>query len=93
MVCLRFAYEGQTWDCGKKAGQYADGLHPNAGGYDKMARAWEPAIRAILSSSTKHVDEQLRGTSAGENVKPAVPAPPPGMATMPVIRYRARLDQ
>jgi hypothetical protein len=21
---------------------YADGFHPNAGGYDKMARAWEP---------------------------------------------------
>ena len=25
-------------------GDYADDLHPNAGGYDKMARAWEPAI-------------------------------------------------
>lgn len=30
------------------AGDYADGLHPNAGGYDKMARVWEPAIRAVL---------------------------------------------
>jgi lysophospholipase L1-like esterase len=30
-------------------GDYADGLHPNASGYDKMARAWEPAIRAVLS--------------------------------------------
>jgi lysophospholipase L1-like esterase len=27
---------------------YADGLHPNAGGYDKMARAWEPAIGPVL---------------------------------------------
>jgi lysophospholipase L1-like esterase len=26
---------------------YADGAHPNAAGYDKMARAWEAAIRAI----------------------------------------------
>jgi lysophospholipase L1-like esterase len=25
---------------------YADGVHPNAAGYDKMARAWEAAIRA-----------------------------------------------
>ena len=26
---------------------YADGLHPNASGYDKMARTWERAIRAV----------------------------------------------
>ena len=26
---------------------YADGVHPNAAGYDKMARAWEAAIRAL----------------------------------------------
>jgi lysophospholipase L1-like esterase len=26
---------------------YADGVHPNALGYDKMARAWEAAIRAV----------------------------------------------
>jgi lysophospholipase L1-like esterase len=25
----------------------ADGVHPNAAGYDKMARAWEAAIRAL----------------------------------------------
>jgi lysophospholipase L1-like esterase len=29
---------------------YADGLHPNDRGYDKMARAWEPALRAALRS-------------------------------------------
>ncbi len=28
-------------------GDYADGVHPNTGGYDKMARAWEAAIRAV----------------------------------------------
>jgi lysophospholipase L1-like esterase len=27
-------------------GDYADDLHPNNSGYDKMARAWEAAIRA-----------------------------------------------
>ncbi len=27
---------------------YADGLHPNASGYDKMARAWETALRAVV---------------------------------------------
>ena len=33
------------------AADYADRLHPNASGYDKMARAWEPAIRAVISSN------------------------------------------
>lgn len=28
---------------------YADGIHPNSGGYDKIARAWESAIRAALA--------------------------------------------
>lgn len=31
---------------------YVDGLHPNASGYDKMARAWEGAIRAIVAGSS-----------------------------------------
>jgi lysophospholipase L1-like esterase len=31
------------------AEDYADGLHPNDGGYDKMARAWEAAIRDALA--------------------------------------------
>ena len=30
-------------------GDYADELHPNATGYDKMARAWEAAIRTVVS--------------------------------------------
>lgn len=29
---------------------YSDGLHPNNAGYDKMARVWERAIRAVLST-------------------------------------------
>ena len=33
-------------------GDYADALHPSATGYDKMARAWEPAIRAVLGHSS-----------------------------------------
>ncbi len=32
---------------------YADGFHPNAGGYDKMAQAWAPAIRAALGESAQ----------------------------------------
>ncbi len=67
---------------------YADGLHPNAGGYDKMARAWEPAIRAVLASSTQHAAAQPPpGASVGEDVKPPVAAAPPGTATAPVITY------
>ena len=38
---------------------YADGLHPNAGGYDKMARAWETAIRAVVDRE-KGVKSRLR---------------------------------
>ncbi len=38
---------------------YADGLHPNAGGYDKMARAWETAIRAVVDRE-KGVKSHLR---------------------------------
>ncbi len=29
---------------------YADGIHPNASGYDEMARAWEPAVRAAIAA-------------------------------------------
>jgi len=67
---------------------YADGLHPNAGCNDKMARPWEPAIRAVLSMSTQHTDAQPPpSTSAGEDVKPALPPAPQGTAIAPVIRY------
>jgi lysophospholipase L1-like esterase len=52
---------------------YADGLHPNVAGYDKIARAWERAIRAVLSRYTKHADAQPPpGTSVGEHVRPPV---------------------
>ena len=67
---------------------YADGIHPNAGGYDKMAHAWEPAIRAVLSGSSRHVGSQASPSpSAGEYVKTAVSAAPQGTATVSVIRY------
>ena len=42
---------------------YADGFHPKAVGYDKMARAWEHAIREVVARS-----------SAGSEM-PASPAP------------------
>lgn len=67
---------------------YVDGLHPNAGGYNKMAGAWERAIRAILSGSAHHADEHTTpGTSTGEKEKLSVIAFPPGTASEPVIRY------
>ena len=33
------------------SGDYANVVHPNASGYGKMARAWEPAIRAVISAA------------------------------------------
>jgi lysophospholipase L1-like esterase len=53
---------------------YEEGIHPNAGGYDKMAHAWEPAIRAVLSGSAPRADAPPPRTSADEGVKSAVPA-------------------
>jgi lysophospholipase L1-like esterase len=69
---------------------YADGLHPNAVGYDKMARAWESAACAVLSSSPQHagVTSPPAG-SAGGNAKPATTAAPLETASAPVIRYLA----
>ena len=74
---------------------YADGLHPNAGGYDKMARAWESAIRAVLSSSTQYPAAQRPpGTTppvvAVEKMKPPVTPVAQGTATGPVIHYTPR---
>jgi len=36
---------------------YADLFHPNAGGYDKMARAWARALRAVIHGSAQ-LDEK-----------------------------------
>jgi lysophospholipase L1-like esterase len=48
---------------------YADGFHPNAGGYDKMARAWEPAIRAVIPGSAQRDETPApRGASAAAAV-------------------------
>jgi lysophospholipase L1-like esterase len=67
---------------------YADDIHPNADGYDKMARAWEPAINAIFSSSAQHVDAQPPpNTSSDEGVKPLVPSFSQGKVSVSIIRY------
>ncbi len=67
---------------------YADGLHPNAGGYDKMARAWEPAIRAFLSGATQPVAVEMPpGASPGREATSPALAPPTGATTGPVLRY------
>ena len=77
---------------------YADGLHPNAGGYDKMARAWEPAIGAVFSSSSPRADAQPPpSTSVGENSKSPVSPATQVPATVPAIPYisgsTAKLEQ
>jgi lysophospholipase L1-like esterase len=69
---------------------YADGLHPNDGGYDKMARAWEPAIRAVMtagqpaapSAATPPASAAPQSTTAAPTV-PSAPALSAGM----VISY------
>jgi lysophospholipase L1-like esterase len=35
------------------AGDLVHGVHPNKSGYDKMARIWEPAIRAMVEGSRR----------------------------------------
>ena len=65
-------------------GDYADGLHPNAAGYDKMARAWEPAIRTALSGGSPQTGAQRAAVSQAPPAaaEKAAGAPPPG-ATAP----------
>ncbi|MGO9612077.1 MAG: DUF4185 domain-containing protein [Dissulfurispiraceae bacterium] len=63
-------------------GDYADGLHPNDDGYDKMARAWEPAIREVLS----HLMTHQAGTSEGKEVAFPVITPPGTVAPLTVTR-------
>ncbi len=76
---------------------YADGLHPNAGGYDKMARAWEGAIRALLSGASPQTSPRLAAATpavvpAGSE-EPAIVAARPGAMSArpassgPVLRY------
>jgi lysophospholipase L1-like esterase len=72
---------------------YADGIHPNPGGYDKMARTWEPAIRAVISGSTRQAKAQSTDASGVAVTKPPLAGAPPGTAMPaatavgPVIRY------
>ncbi len=68
---------------------YADGIHPNADGYDKMARAWEPAIRVAISGSVRHADVQLSATSSSGEAQPSVPATLQPAVSEPVLRYLA----
>ena len=46
----------------------ADGLHPNAGGYVKMANAWFPAITNIIGTNTvANQPAPIRGIGSGIN--------------------------
>jgi len=62
---------------------YADGLHPNAGGYDKMAQAWEAKIHELLSASTL----SQPATSKSKDIKPSSTASEKGEDQVPAIRY------
>ena len=53
-------------------GDYADGLHPNASGYDKMARAWEPAIRRAVLSRAANPPSAAATTALGAAAGPAL---------------------
>jgi lysophospholipase L1-like esterase len=66
---------------------YADGLHPNASGYDKMALAWEPAIRAAASREKASISAVPAAPKDTVTVKPAMPTIPSGTASLPAIRY------
>ncbi len=68
---------------------YADGIHPNAEGYDKMARAWEPAIRVAISGPVRHADVQPSATSSSGEAQPSVPATLQPAVSEPVLRYLA----
>jgi len=56
---------------------YADGFHPNAGGYDKMARAWERALRAVIPGFAQ---------------RDATPAPPEASAVAAVPEVKPVQD-
>jgi lysophospholipase L1-like esterase len=67
---------------------YADGLHPNASGYDKMARAWEPAIRAVVSRGKAFISGVPAVPQATEGAAQAsIPAATQGTAAAPILRY------
>jgi lysophospholipase L1-like esterase len=67
---------------------YADFLHPKAVGYDKMARTWERAIRAVIRSSAQRGETPApRGASevvTVPEVKPTEKAP--ALAAQPAPR-------
>lgn len=62
---------------------YADGLHPNSSGYDKIARAWEAPVRKVLSDSTLFPSE----TSKSKDIKPLPTAPVKAADQVPVIQF------
>jgi cellulase/cellobiase CelA1 len=48
-----------------------DGIHPNAGGYDKMAAVWNTALLSVPGSIG-----QVGGPSTGPTTRPPTSAPP-----------------
>ncbi len=60
-------------------GDYADIFHPKPDGYDKMARAWERALRSVIPSSAQQgetpVPQGPSAVAAAPEVKPNPKAP------------------
>ena len=55
---------------------YADGVHPNTSGYDKMARAWETALRAVVRLEKGAKPSVTSTPQAAEAPQPLIPAAP-----------------
>jgi lysophospholipase L1-like esterase len=47
------------------AGDFIDGVHPTQSGYEKMARVWEPAIRAMIGAARPSEEGYHCGKSPG----------------------------
>jgi len=59
---------------------YADGLHPNASGYDKMARAWETALRAMAGPEKGVIPATASTQPVADTVQAPIPAVPQSAA-------------
>jgi hypothetical protein len=49
---------------------YADRFHPKAGGYDKMARAWERALRPVISSFARRAEATAAPSASASAAAP-----------------------
>ncbi|MBE1490761.1 GDSL-type esterase/lipase family protein [Plantactinospora soyae] len=60
------------------AADLADGVHPNAGGYEKMSTAWFNALRSVPDSLTNGTPSPTPTTSPTPTPTTSPTGPPPG---------------